>query len=436
MRTSPFPSGFLIGAATAAHQVEGNNTHSDFWAIEQDPNQQSFAEPSLAAVDHYNRYAEDIALLAAAGLNAYRFSIEWARIEPEPGRFDSAAIQHYREVLDCCHRFGVTPVVTLHHFSSPRWLITEGGWEAESTVERFASYCGQVATELGDLMEWVCTINEANMGLQLYAVARDMAATMMPGSVQVGAPLDLGPLMARSMAPLSHLFGNIEPGRIAHFLTPRTLTGNDIIGRAHQAGRAAIKAARPELKVGWTLSLHAYQAEPGAEASVRAEQDAEFGQYLQYMDGDDFVGVQNYTRKRVGAEGVLPPPEGAELTQMGYEFYPAALAQVVREVAAQWQGPILVTEHGIATGDDTRRVAFIDEGLGALRQCLADGVDVRGYLHWSLLDNFEWMLGFSRTFGLIAVDRATQARHPKPSLARLGAYSPRPQPTEPATGEA
>ena len=161
-----FEKGFFVGAATAAHQVEGNNLHSDYWAQEQLPHS-SFAEPSGLACDHYDRYEEDIQLLADAGLNAYRFSIEWARIEPEEGKFDPTEIEHYRKVIACCKAHGVEPVVTLLHFTSPKWLICKGGWEAESTVAYFKRYVTYVMEQLGSALHYVCTINEANMGLQL-----------------------------------------------------------------------------------------------------------------------------------------------------------------------------------------------------------------------------------------------------------------------------
>ena len=160
-----FPKGFLIGASTAAHQVEGNNIHSDYWAQEQMPHS-SFAEPSGLACDHYNRYEEDIRLMAQAGLNAYRFSIEWARIEPEEGQFDEQEIEHYRKVIRCCRDNGVEPIVTLMHFTSPVWLIRKGGWEAESTIGYFRRYAAYVAEKLGGEIKYICTINEANMGLQ------------------------------------------------------------------------------------------------------------------------------------------------------------------------------------------------------------------------------------------------------------------------------
>ena len=166
-----FEKGFLVGASTAAHQVEGNNIHSDYWTMEH-MKSTSFTEPSLDAVDHYNRYEEDIKLLAEAGLNCYRFSIEWARIEPVEGEFDEKEVEHYRNMLECCKKNGVTPIVTLHHFTSPKWLISKGGWETESTVEYFKRYCAYVAEKLGDELEYIVTINEANMGLQLAAIAK------------------------------------------------------------------------------------------------------------------------------------------------------------------------------------------------------------------------------------------------------------------------
>ena len=166
-----FPKEFLLGASTAAHQVEGNNRYSDLWAQEQ-MEHSSFAEPSNDAVDHYHRYEEDIALLAGAGLNAYRFSIEWARVEPQEGCFDESELEHYRKVIRCCRGHGVEPVVTLHHFSSPKWLIERGGWEAESTVDYFKRYAVKVVEAFGDELHYICTINEANMGLQIAAISK------------------------------------------------------------------------------------------------------------------------------------------------------------------------------------------------------------------------------------------------------------------------
>lgn len=423
-----FPKGFFVGAATAAHQVEGGNTHSDYWAMEH-MEYTSFNEPSLDAVDHYNRYEEDIKLLAAAGLNAYRFSIEWARVEPQPGVYDETEIEHYRKVLDCCRANGVEPIVTMHHFTSPKWLIEQGGWEAEATIEKFAAYCRYVTQQLGDRMHYVCTINEANMGLQLAAIAKRYMKMMQANvnaesAVQVGVNIE-NPFMERmkkQAAENMQLFGTPQPQT---FVSQRTEQGDILVMRAHQAAKAAIKAVRPELQVGITLSLHDIQAQPGGEQNAAQEWDEEFSHYLPYIKDDDFFGLQNYTRTLMGPDGSLPNPEGAETTQMGYEFYPEALEHCIRKVHEVLPLPIIVTENGIATGDDTRRTAFIERALAGVARCAADGIPVQGYCYWSLLDNFEWQKGFSMTFGLIAVDRKNgQTRAAKPSLAYLGGYAP------------
>jgi beta-glucosidase len=433
-----FPPGFLLGAATAAHQVEGGNIHSDFWAMEQaEPSM--FKEPSGICVDHYNRYTEDIGLLAGAGLNAYRFSIEWARIEPEKGVFDQKEIDHYRAVLRYCREKDITPIVTMHHFSSPKWLIEEGGWETDSSAGYFAKYCKYVARALGNELEYVCTINEANMGLQLEKIAKAMMARMTAagagtpageapkGEVQVGVNTGMADRMAAVTAELAKVFGGMDSRKIHHFLSGRTAEGDMVIIRAHEKAREAMKAACPHLKIGLTLSLHDFQALPGGEAYTEAEYDGELLHYLPHLQKDDFIGVQNYSRKLVGPEGTLPPPEGAELTQAGYEYYPQAISNVVRYVAKHWDKPLLITENGLASTDDTRRIEFIRQALEGVQSCIADGIPVKAYLHWSLLDNFEWMTGFEPKFGLIAVERETQTRMPKESLAFLGSYSPKAQ---------
>ncbi len=424
-----FPKGFFIGAATAAHQVEGNNIHSDYWAQEQLPHT-SFAEPSGLACDHYNRYEEDIRLLAEAGLNAYRFSIEWARIEPEEGKFDEGEIEHYRKVIACCKEKGVEPIVTLLHFTSPLWLIRKGGWEAESTVEDFRRYATYVTEKLGSELNYICTINEANMGLQLAAISKRFQlmaqqaaqkAKSAEGTVQVGMNFEkMMENMKFAAMENAQVFGTPQP---QIFVSSRTPEGDKLVFRAHQAAKAAIKALYPNIRVGITLSMHDLQALPGGERFAEEAWDEEFRHYLPYIKDDDFLGVQNYTRTQYGPQGQLPCPESAELTQMDYEFYPEALEHVLRKVHEDFKGDLIVTENGVAVSDDSRRVEFIRRALQGVENCLADGIPVKGYCYWSLMDNFEWQKGFAMTFGLIAVDRSTLERHPKESLAFLGSHT-------------
>ena len=430
-----FSEDFLLGAATAAHQVEGNNTNSDCWAMEH-MEHTSYAEPSLDAVDHYNRYEEDIKLMADAGLNTYRFSLEWARIEPFEGQFNEEAIEHYRDVIRCCKANGVEPMVTLHHFSSPVWLISKGGWEAESTVEDFARYTRYVIGKFGEELHYVCTINEANMGLQIAAIAeryrRQMMAQMAKaqaadgkddadGTVQVG--INLQKMLADQQAVAEENKKVFGVEKVENFTSMRTKEGDILVMKAHQAAKAVIKELAPHIQVGLTLSLHDMQvAEAGGETFEEKEWEDEFTHYLPYIQEDDFLGVQNYTRSLFGPNGGLPYPERAEMTQMNYEFYPEALEHVIRKVARDFKGNLIVTENGIATADDTRRIAFIEKALTGVKKCINDGIPVKGYCHWSLMDNFEWQKGYSMTFGLIAVDRTTQTRKPKESLAYLGSF--------------
>ena len=427
------PENFLIGAATAAHQVEGNNIHSDLWAMEH-MKHTSFIEPSLDAVDHYNRYEKDIKLMADAGLNAYRFSIEWARIEPEEGHFDSEAVDHYKAVIACCKKYGIEPFVTLHHFSSPKWLISKGGWEASTTPEDFAHYVRFIIGELGSELHYICTINEANMGIQVAAIAerykRQMMAQMQAaqsggnsadGSVQVG--INLQKMMEGQKAAAAENLEVFGVEKVENFTSMRTREGDLLILKAHELAKKEIKALYPDIKVGLTLSLHDIQPQEDGMERAKKEWDEEFMHYLPYIKDDDFLGVQNYTRSLIGADGQLPNPDGAELTQMNYEFYPEALEHVLRKVAKDFHGDLYVTENGIATADDTRRVAFIDTALKGIVSCINDGLPVKSYFHWSLLDNFEWQKGYSITFGLIAVDRSTQTRHPKESLSFLGHWN-------------
>lgn len=417
-----FPDNFMIGAATAAHQVEGNNIYSDFWAMEHVPHS-LYKEPSLDAVDHYHRYEEDIRLLKDAGCNAYRFSIEWARIEPTKGSFDSQEIEHYKHVLNFCHQNNITPIVTLHHFSSPKWLIAEGGWESDTTVESFGNYCRYVVSELGHLMPYICTINEANIGKQITKIMKRMSGSGVKkgkhADVQVGLNVDTETKMEKYFREIGETFG-IDPGKVQPFFLPRTEQGELIIMKCHEKARGIIKEIDPKIQVGITFSLYDHQALPGGEKFVEIEQQEDFLGYLPFLQGDDFLGVQNYSRKVHGPEGIVYPGESAKLTKMGYEYYPEALGNVLDFVSKHWAKPIIVTENGLSTDHDGERVEFIKRALGGVQRCLEKGIPVIGYTYWSLLDNFEWQLGYDQTFGLIAVDRSTQTRYPKESLSVLG----------------
>ncbi|MDQ8735620.1 family 1 glycosylhydrolase [Paenibacillus sp. LHD-38] len=413
--TLQFPNGFLWGASTAAHQVEGNNIHSDFWVME-NLEGSMFKERSGDAVDHFRLYREDIALMAELGLNAYRFSIEWARIEPEEGVYDESAIEHYRNVLKACNDNNITPIVTLHHFTTPVWAIRLGGWESEEMPARFARYCDKVMSELGEYIPYVCTINEANISIGITKVMKRHQAG---GTAQVGINTDMAARMQTYMEEVSKAFG-VPPEEVHSFLGLRTEKGLEVIFRAHTEARTIIRQISPNTQIGITMSLYDVQSIPGGEEIAAHALQEELLQFTDYLKDDDFFGLQNYTRSVYGPDGMLPVPDDAEKTQMGNEFYPQGLEAVIRYISKHLDKPIFVTENGVATDNDERRIAFIDRALRGIHACIADGIPVQGYMHWSLLDNFEWQLGFSKRFGLIAVDRATQVRHPKPSANHYG----------------
>ena len=388
-----FPEGFLFGTAQSAHQVEGGNVNSDWWAWEHAPGTPC-VETSGDACDFYHRYQDDIALMAGLGLNALRFGIEWARIEPEEGEFSQAALDHYRRVLVSCREHGIAPLVTFHHFTLPRWLQANGGFLLDRFPELFERYCRRSAAALGDLIAYACTINEPE------------------GLGEGGFVLGVNP-----------------PGRKGDVEAMWRVAENLL--EAHRRGAAAIRA-QSGIPTGVTLALPDVQYEDGA---VPGEDHVELNsrvsdRFFELARDDDFVGVQTYTRNRFGPEGPRGPhvewgkglpPETERTTQLGQEIYPQALGNTIRRAWKSTGGtPILVTESGIATAFDEKRLRYVDAAMREVLFCLTDGIDVRGFLYWSLLDNFEWSLGYGPKFGMVAVDRQTFARQPKPSAAWFG----------------
>lgn len=373
------PEGFLWGAATAAHQVEGNNVSSDWWERENRENT-ILPERSGDAADSFHRYPEDIRILADLGFNSYRFSIEWARVEPEEGQFSQAALAHYRAMIDCCLDNGLTPIVSLHHFTNPHWLGKQGGWKNPQVVGKFASYVRMLLPILHDV-PWIVTINEPNMAA-------------IPHADEVGE-ITAGPIPE----PDADISANLV--------------------KAHTKAREILRPLGA--KTGWAVAAQAYHALPGyEEETARYSYDRE-DFFFEAARGDDFIGVQAYLRTFIGPGGPQPVAEGAETTLTGWEYFPAALGIGIHN-AWKWTGgiPVLVTENGIATQDDDRRIDYTYDALVDVWEAMEEGIRVDGYLHWSALDNYEWG-SYKPTFGLIAWDKVTFERTPKPSAHWLGA---------------
>jgi len=402
-----FPRGFLWGAATAGHQVEGNNVASDLWLLEH-VKPTLFAEPSGDACNSFELWPIDLDLVRTLGLNAYRFSLEWARIEPEPGLFSIAMLDHYKAVIDGCRARAITPIVTFSHGTTPRWFAARGSWQERDSPELFARFCDRAARHLAGAIGYATTLNEPN-GINI------MADVFPPQFVERLRAMTAAASRACGLAK----FGT---AMITDFKDAPIVQANLIA--AHKAGRSAIKAVRGDLPIGFNLALQDDEA-VGPNSVRDAKRAAYYGAWLEAAKSDDFLGVQNYTRVRWGDHGALPPPAGAKLSMMGQEIYPPSLANAVRFAHSATAVPIMVSEHGVATNDDAARAEFISDSLVELQKVAAEGLPLEGYLHWSLIDNFEWFSGYGPKFGLCSVDRTSFKRTRKPSAGVLGAIARR-----------
>jgi beta-glucosidase len=401
-----FPEGFIWGAATAGHQVEGNDVNSDIWFLEQlQPT--LFAERVGDANNSLELWPVDLDLVRSLNLNAYRFSLEWSRIEPEPGQFSVAMLDHYLRIIEGCRARGLQPLVSFNHFATPRWFAARGGWTNSESPALFERFCGRAARHLAKPIGRATTLNEPNLlrllaWLDLPPAMKDLQRAMLDKAARTLGVAKFAAANAANAEDLDAMQTNLLEG--------------------HRRGRLAIKAARPDLPVGISLAVVDDQAV--GTHSRRDEKRAQvYGAWLEAVKGDDFVGVQNYERAQYDEKGAVPPPHGVPLDGMGREIYPPSLANAVRYVHEQTARPILITEHGLVGDDDAQRAAFIPAALAHLADLMTAGVPVLGYVHWTLMDNFEWIFGYKPHFGLCSVDRQTFKRTPKPSAAVLAAIA-------------
>lgn len=410
-----FPETFLWGAATSAHQVEGNNLHSDWWAWEQAGR---VKEPSGLACDHYRRFREDFDLAKALGHNAHRFSVEWSRIEPREGEWDEEAIAHYQEVVRALRQRGLEPIVTLHHYTNPLWLAAQGGWTNPKVVERFARYARQVAETLGDGVRYWLTINEP----MVYLVMHYLDGVGPPGEHNLQHAFQVMEHLVRAHAAAYHAIHTASRARgqqvmvslakhVAPFVPCRPLWLGDRLIAAltqrfynHHFLDAVMEGC---LRV------------PGRRA-IRIPEA---------RDTLDFIGMNYYFRQFIRLRPQArqwwglrcDPAHHRQMTErnfLGWEVYPPGIAEVIRW-ARPYRRPVMVTENGICATDDRQRERFILRHLEWVRRAMDEGVAVLGYLYWSLLDNFEWSHGYAPRFGLVEVDYATQQRRVRESGRRF-----------------
>lgn len=431
-----FPAGFLWGTATSAHQVEGGNVHNQWWEFEQVPGNIHHGDRSGAAADHWNRYEQDLDLARELGTNSYRFSVEWSRIEPEEGVIDEAALQHYSDVVDACLARGITPMVTLFHFSLPTWLTHEGGFTWKKAPARFERFARLVAARLGDRVDLWCTINEP----MVYVAGGYLAGVFPPGregdmkdtlGVVVGmVRAHMRAYKAVHDADRVDADGDGKAAMVGIAKHQRVLEPHD---RGDLRDHLMTNVARTFFNDLFLLAV------TKGRVVIRLPGGHRFGFRIPFMKPAlDYFGLNYYSRDIVEYDPSQPGgfgrrvKEGAPVTELGWEIYPEGLHTVIME-AATYGLPIYITENGLADADDDQRPAFVRDHLAQVARAIGDGADVRGYFHWSLMDNFEWHEGFEPRFGLFEVDYATQTRTLREGgrvygeIARRNALPPPPQ---------
>jgi len=403
-RRLPFPDRFLWGTATAAHQVEGNNVNNDWWAFEQRPGAIWHGDRSGLACDWWRNAEADFDLMANMGHNTHRLSVEWSRIEPQEGTFDPAAVARYREMLTGLHQRGIEPMVTLFHFSSPKWLAAKGGWQNPAVVGHFRRFARHTVEQLGDLVKLWCTINEPNV----YAAFGYLLGEHAPGEKNPRHCFQVlsHQLQAHAAAyrVIKALDGGAQVGLVVNIVAFEPLD---------PASRISARAAKLVDYV-----FHELTFRPVSDGKLRFPLSAGLASHSPLVDSVDFWGANYYTRKRVSPQRqFLQLTPGAEVSDSGHygpygELFPQGIYRALKRVATLGK-PIYITENGLPDDDDDQRPRYLLTHLAQVQRAIAEGVDVRGYYHWSFIDNFEWAEGWALRFGLVALDETTQVRTPR-----------------------
>ncbi|HRY31067.1 MAG TPA: family 1 glycosylhydrolase [Candidatus Paceibacterota bacterium] len=392
----PFPPGFYFGAATASHQIEGGQNND--WTKWEKANAQRLARESEEAFrwnphwskfkneatdpknyvsgkacDSWNRYEEDFNLINFLGLSAYRFSIEWSRVEPVEGKFDESAISRYRGMIRSLRSRKIEPFMTIWHWTLPNWLAERGGILARDFPEKFRLYAEKVSRALGrDVKFWI-TLNEPTI-----------------------------------LASHAYLYGFWPPQKKSLFLYFRAIKS---LIKAHKLAYEAIRRNLVDAQVGIASHQVAFQTLRPTLVNKLLKKIADWfvnSMFLRRIrKHQDFIGLNHYNRNVIN-NGFGKNPN-IEQTDFGWEFHPESIHQALIELK-KYHRPIYITENGLADAFDTIREKFIVRALASVSNAIKDGVDVRGYFYWSLLDNFEWDKGFWPRFGLVKVDPKTQER--------------------------
>jgi beta-glucosidase len=390
---------FLWGVATSAFQLEGS-PYADWSSWD------SILSTNPHVTNHYNLYKKDLELLKDLGVNAYRFSIEWSRIQPREYVWDEEAIAHYQEIVDILIKTNIEPMITIHHFTHPLWFIKKYPWHTEASIEKFLLYTEKIVSMIKGVRYWI-TFNEPYVLL----LGGYLEGCMPPGIKDVSSAIKalenilichgkaydiIHSRIPDSTVSVAHNMAAVAPwkrwnpmdrllSRIAKYFYNHSLLDAFLTGRLH------IKF-------------------PFRKALVLE---------IPIKDKIDFFGVNYYTRihmrfnpfRKMGVELRHRDIDGYGLTDMGWEIHPHGLEKVLK-YASKLSVPLIITENGIATNRDRRKIRFMKAHIDTVERCIKKGLDVRGYFYWSLIDNYEWLQGLDARFGLYKVDFDTLERNP------------------------
>ncbi len=392
-----FPSDFLWGAASSSYQVEGDNDLCDWWAWEKAAGK----EQSGKACRHYELFEQDFDLVRGLGHNAHRLSIEWARIEPEEGRFSDKELRHYAAVLQALKSRGIEPVVTLHHFTNPLWFSRQGGWESPRAVAQFLRYCDVVIRALAGQVHYWITINEPT----IYFSHSYFLGAWPPQGRSFFRALTVHDRLARA---------HIEAYSLIHRIYKDSGLSRPAVSIAQHI--SAVVPCRPDFRNKAAARLRDYW------------HNFEFMDIIARAKTLDFIGLNYYSRNLVDVSSWWPGNLLMETcskghhplkkNSLGWDIYPEGIYQVLVKLK-RYGLPVMITENGICTNDDSQRWEFLSAHLRQIGLAMEQGITVTGYLYWSLLDNFEWDKGFGPRFGLIDVDYRTFQRTVRPSAVKL-----------------
>ena len=407
MTNKKFPDNFIFGTALASYQVEGGIYNND-WTHWENKENTVCSEPCNDACKHYEFYKEDVNLLDELGIRAFRFSIEWSRVEPHQGQYDQNEINHYVDKAKLLLEKNITPIITFHHFTTPDWLMDDGLWASEKTTTAFVNYVDVMMQHLPKEIEIYNTINE-------------------PGIFSM-----FGYLSKRNFPP------GIQNEKL--FIK----ASNNIIS-AHKQSMKIIKEHNPKARVAMTHALHEWDDNDLSLQKEYIKYHME-DKFLYASEDDDYIALQTYSIRRTNPNFIFRAlswlqikipilrthiyprfrgvfsgrheynPEGIRTTKMGYEYRPQAILYNLYRIHSVFPDKdIFITENGIATDDDNERIEFITDVLNDIHDYLSENGKIMGYLYWSILDNFEWDLGYKMNFGLVEVDKTDYSRKPHKS---------------------